>query len=324
VRCNAPMKIMIILVPGFSHLSLGALIEPLHTLGRIEPQLAIEMEIGAIGTDDVVSSAGLAVSCPLSFAECLKSLNGVHRPDALFLCFGLRTPYGAQADIQKLLRTAHRSGVPILGTGCAAWKMADAGLLEEGSGTVHWATLPAFAERHLDIAALDALYVTSDHLTSSPGEAAALDMMIAFVDERFGAELAEQVCSNLMISYPRRSDMTQPRNRNAHLRNAPAKLQQMVTLMGEKLENPIRVTDIAQSVGLSLRQCERLFVAHLGLPPKKYYIMQRLLHGRLLIEQTSMPILEISIASGFSSRRSFTQSYREAFGTPPAHTRRTP
>ena len=111
--------------------------------------------------------------------------------------------------------------------------MADAGILQQGSGTVHWATLPAFAERHRDIAALDALYVTSDHVTSTPGEAAALDMVIAFVADQFGAELAQQVCSNLMISYPRRSDMTQPRNRDAQLRNAPTKLHQMVTLMSE-------------------------------------------------------------------------------------------
>jgi len=318
------MKIMIILVSGFSHLSLGALIEPIHTLNRIAPELEIEFEFGAIGKDEIVSAAGLEVSCPLSFSECLKSLTGVYRPDALFLCFGLRTPYGVQGDIQKLLRTANRSGIPILGTGCAAWKMADAGLLDQGRCTVHWATLPAFAERHLDVAALDALYVVSDHLTSSPGEAAALDMIIAFITNQFGADLAEQVCSNLMISFPRLSDTPQPQKRNSKLRNTPIKLQKMVALMGKNLETPMRVKDIALSVGISVRQSERLFVTHLGMAPKKYYIRQRLQHGRLLIEQTSMSILEISIASGFSNRRSFTLSYREAFGFSPAHTKRTP
>ena len=315
---------MIILVSGFSHLSLGALIEPIHTLNRIAPELEIEFEFGAIGKDEIVSAAGLEVSCPLSFSECLKSLTGVYRPDALFLCFGLRTPYGVQGDIQKLLRTANRSGIPILGTGCAAWKMADAGLLDQGRCTVHWATLPAIAERHLDIAALDALYVVSDHLTSSPGEAAALDMIIAFITNQFGADLAEQVCSNLMISFPRLSDTPQPQKRNSKLRNTPIKLQKMVALMGKNLETPMRVKDIALSVGISVRQSERLFVTHLGMAPKKYYIRQRLQHGRLLIEQTSMSILEISIASGFSNRRSFTLSYREAFGFSPAHTKRTP
>jgi len=44
----------------------------------------------------------------------------------------------------------------------------------------------------------------------------------------------------------------------------------------------------------------------------------------MLIEQSSLSILEISIAAGFSSRRVFTQYYRNEFGFPPAHTRRTP
>jgi transcriptional regulator GlxA family with amidase domain len=318
------MRILIVLVPGFSHLSLGAIVEPLHTLRQIAPDCEIDIDMGAIGGPEVASSAQVTVHCPLSLGDCLQALKTRQRPDALFLCFGLRTPYSSQADIQRLLRSAHRAGVPIFGTGCAAWKMADAGILQQGRGTVHWATLAAFAERHRDIAAVDALFVTSDHVTSSPGEAATLDMVIAFIADRFGARLAQQVCSNLMISFPRHADTAQPRDRAAQLREAPQKLQQMVVVMGENLENPLRVYDIAQAVGLSSRQCERLFAKHLGVSPKKYYIKQRLQHGRMLIEQTSMSILEVSIAVGFSSRRAFTLCYRGEFGFPPAHTRRTP
>ena len=64
----------------------------------------------------------------------------------------------------------------------------------------------------------------------------------------------------------------------------------------------------------------RLEEAHALPTPER----NRLEHGRLLIEQTAMSILEISIASGFSSRRDFTRAYRNAFGFPPAGTRRTP
>jgi len=84
------------------------------------------------------------------------------------------------------------------------------------------------------------------------------------------------------------------------------------------------VRDIAQGAGLSTRQAERLFSQYLSIPPKAYYLKLRLQHGRMLIEQSSLSILEISIAAGFSSRRVFTQYYRNEFGFPPAHTRRTP
>lgn len=211
-----------------------------------------------------------------------------------------------------------------MGTGCAAWKMADAGLLQDGAGTVHWSTLPAFAERHADIAAKDALFVTSEQITSSPGEAAALDMVMAFIEERCGEGVAQDVSQHLMIGHRRPGEAAQPRERAEALRDAPQKLRQMVALMGAHLERPLRVRDVAAQAGLSLRQAERLFQRHLGRTPKGYYLWLRLDHGRMLIEQTSLSILEISLAAGFSSRRVFTQMYREAFGFPPAHTRRTP
>ena len=94
--------------------------------------------------------------------------------------------------------------------------------------------------------------------------------------------------------------------------------------MSKNLENPLTINKISRVVNLSLRQTERLFSKHLRMTPKKYYLKLRLLHGRQLIEQTSMSILEISIASGFSSRRVFSKYYFNEFGFLPSHTRRTP
>ncbi|MGI9394128.1 MAG: hypothetical protein ACR2OY_05735, partial [Boseongicola sp.] len=195
------MRIMIVLVPGFSHLSLGAVLEPFHVLGGLAPQSNVRIELGAIDSAAPVSSAGVAVCCEHTLLDCLKALRSADRPDALILCCGLRTPYKSQADIRKLLRTGHRAGVPILGTGCAAWKMADAGILRSGAGTVHWTTLPAFAERHQGISARDALFVTSNQITSTPGDAAALDMVVAFIRQKFTEDLAQRVCNHLMITY---------------------------------------------------------------------------------------------------------------------------
>jgi len=318
------MRILIVLVPGFSHLSLGAVLEPMHMLGVLAPETDMQIKMGSMSGPVVPSAAGIGVSCDLSLAECLRSLGGSGRPNAIVLCCGLRTPYKSQGDIQKLLRAADRAGVAILGTGCAAWKMADAGILQRGSGTVHWTTLPAFAERHQDIAARDALFVTSGNATSTPGDAAALDMILSYIQGKFGEHLAQQICNHLMISYPRPGDTHQPSDRAKLMRDAPPKLRQIAGLMSEHLENPLLVRDIAVRVGLSVRQTERLFAQHLGQSPKAYYLKLRLHHGRMLIEQTSMSILEVSLASGFSSRRVFTQYYRELFGFSPAHTRRTP
>lgn len=317
-------KVTIVLVPGFSHLSLGAILEPLHTLNDISDDVSITLEVATISDPSVASASGLSVHCPVSLQTCLASVASATRPDALFLCCGLKTPYRSQADMRKLLRACIRSGVRLFGLGCAAWKMADAGILRNRPATVHWKTLAAFAERNRDVDARDALFASDDCVTSSPGEAAALDLAIEFIQTEFSPAHAERVCNHLMVSFPRRGDLQQPRGDAGRLRDVPDKLQRAIAMMADHLEDPISVKSIAQSVGISMRQMERQFSAHLSTPPKKYYMRMRLQHARQLIEQTSMSIIEISLASGFNNRRVLTHYYKLEFGFPPSHTRRTP
>ena len=293
------MRILIVLVPGFSHLSLGAILEPLHRLKAVKPKARLRIEVGSVTERQVPSKIGLDVTCELSFSDSLQALEGPDRAQTLFLFCGLHSPNKSQGNIQKLLRLAHRAGTEILGTGCSTWKMADAGLLQNGAGTVHWTTLPAFAERHHNISARDAFFVTSNHVTSTPGEAATLDMVIAFIQRQVGDELTQQLCAHLMISFPRMGNTDQPREQTGFLRSAPPKLRQVLGLMSNHLENPFLLRDITTRIGLSIRQTERLFAAHLGQSPKAYYRKLRMQHGRLLIEHTSMSILEISFATEF-------------------------
>lgn len=317
-------RVTIVLVPGFSHLSLGAVLEPLHTIGTIICDVDIKIDIATISEPDVSSASGLVVQCPVSLSDCHASLVSTEKPDALFLCCGLKTPYKSQPDLRKLVRACVRSGVPLYGLGCATWKMADAGVLRNGKGTVHWKTLAAFSERNRDIEAHDALFVTSDNITSCAGEAAALDLAVNFLQNEFSPEQAERVCNHLLISYPRRGDTQQPRGDKDRLRDMPETLRKAISLMSENLEDPLTVGSVARSIGMSLRQVERLFARYLSVSPKRYYLQLRLQHARQLIEQTSLSILEVSLASGFVSRRVFTKYYREEFGFPPSHTRRTP
>ena len=49
----------------------------------------------------------------------------------------------------------------------------------------------------------------------------------------------------------------------------------------------------------------------------------RLERARELLRQTNMPILDIAVATGFTSHSYFAQSYRLQFGRPPSEERRT-
>jgi len=317
-------NIKIILVPGFSYLSLGSILEPLHTLNKLYPDLMIKYELVAIDEQLVTSESGVGVYCQNNLQDTLKDIKKKANSSVLFLCCGLKTPFNVQHLLKKILRLCNNQKIPTFGVGAAGWKMADSGILSKGSGTVHWTTLAAFKERNQDILTHDALFVSSKHITSSPGEAAALDMTINFIKEEYSEEHADRVCDHLMITFTRKGDLEQPKSNAQRLRDVPKSLQKVISLMERNLEDPLTLISISKRAGLSLRQIERLFARHFKKSPKKYYIARRLLHARQLIEQTSLPIFEISIISGFASRQIFSKYYKKEFGFTPSETRRAP
>jgi len=317
-------NIKIIIVPGFSYLSLGAILEPLQTLKNLYHELILDIELISITDDIIHSKSGISIKCNKSFQHCLKDLTKNSKTTAVFLCCGLKTPFDMQSSLKKILRLCDLKRIPTFGVGAAGWKMADAGMLSKGTGTVHWTTLAAFKERNQDIDVKDALFITSQRTTSSPGEAATLDMMINFIKTEFSLEYAERVCDHLMITFTRNGDLEQPKSSAQRLRDVPKSLQKVISLMEDNLEDPLTLKRISYQAGLSLRQIERLFSLHLSKSPKKYYLKRRLMHARQLIEQTSLSILEVSIVSGFSSRQIFSKYYKTEFGFTPSETRRSP
>ena len=316
--------IKIVLVPGFSYLSLGAILEPIHTLNKLYPSLEISFELIPISEPKVFSESGISINCHNSLPNALKEIKRKANDSVLFLCCGLRTPFGVQALLKRILRTCNQYKIPTFGVGAAGWKMAGSGILSKGEGTVHWTTLAAFREINRDISGKDALFVSSNHLTSSPGEAAALDMTINFIKNEYSKEHADRVCDHLMVTFTRNGNLEQPKSNAQRLRDVPKSLQKVISLMEEHLENPLTLNSISIIAGLSLRQIERLFARHFKKSPKKYYISRRLLHARQLIEHTSLSIFEVSIVSGFTSRQIFSKYYKQEFDLTPSETRQTP
>ena len=95
------------------------------------------------------------------------------------------------------------------------------------------------------------------------------------------------------------------------------KLVEAVHCMEEHIEDPVGPADLANMVGLSTRQLERLFAKHLGCAPTRFYMNLRLEHARQLLRQTSMLISDVAIASGFVSTSHFAKCYKDFFGRTP-------
>ncbi|MBU6471962.1 MAG: helix-turn-helix domain-containing protein, partial [Alphaproteobacteria bacterium] len=81
---------------------------------------------------------------------------------------------------------------------------------------------------------------------------------------------------------------------------------------------------LATRVGVGSRQLRRLFVEHVGAPPIDVHTTRRLLFAKQLLTETTLPVTEVALASGFGSLRRFNAAFAQANRMPPRELRRQP
>lgn len=79
---------------------------------------------------------------------------------------------------------------------------------------------------------------------------------------------------------------------------------------------------LADSLGVTSRHLRRLFAKHLGASPLAVAHTQRLHFAKRLIDQTTLPMVDIAIASGFGSTRRFNDAFRNTYGRTPRELRK--
>jgi AraC family transcriptional regulator, regulatory protein of adaptative response / DNA-3-methyladenine glycosylase II len=82
------------------------------------------------------------------------------------------------------------------------------------------------------------------------------------------------------------------------------------------------VEKLADRLGVGERQLRRLFLQHLGASPVVVAQTRRVLFAKQLIHDTSMPMTEVALASGFNSLRRFNEVFHDLFHRPPSSLRR--
>jgi AraC family transcriptional regulator of adaptative response / DNA-3-methyladenine glycosylase II len=79
---------------------------------------------------------------------------------------------------------------------------------------------------------------------------------------------------------------------------------------------------LADELGVSSRQLRRITQQHLGASPVELAQTHRLLLAKQLLTETRLPVIDVAMASGFSSVRRFNALVRSAYGMTPLSMRR--
>src|SRR5579872_5981096 len=93
-------------------------------------------------------------------------------------------------------------------------------------------------------------------------------------------------------------------------------------LIGESGLEDGGVEVLAERLGVGSRHLRRLFLQHLGAPPLAVAQTRRLHFAKKLIDETSLPMNQIAMASGFGSVRRFNAGIRGVYHRTPTQIRR--
>ena len=95
------------------------------------------------------------------------------------------------------------------------------------------------------------------------------------------------------------------------------KLKQAIEYIGDRLNEPIKVTDIAKLVDISQYYFCRLFNESTGVSPYQYVIRQRVAKAKDFLRNSKLPLSDIAFECGFSSQSQMTYHFRKCVGVTP-------
>jgi len=221
----------------------------------------------------------------------------------------------------RWLRASARAGVAVGGMSLGAYIVAEAGLLDGRRCALHWENLTAFGERFARVRTTPDIFAIDGARYTCSGGTAALDMMLSIISARDGRALANAVSEQFI--HPRIRDTRDSQRMAVQSRLAVAneRLIAAVDMMESASDDPQPVHAIADAVGLSPRQLERLFVRYLRETPSRHYMKVRLERARAMLLQTTKPVLDVAVASGFTSASHFSRCYRATYGRKPSDER---
>lgn len=188
------------------------------------------------------------------------------------------------------------------------WVLAQAGLLNGHRATTHWEELDTFAKAFPATEVQNVRFARSGTMNTAAGAGPALDLMLDLISETHGAALSAKVRAAFI--QPRTLPGTTPQRADHG-----AIIARATALMEAHLENPLSIAEIARQLGLSMRALQHRFQDRLGTTPQAYALALRLDEAQRQVIQTTAPLGDIALATGFSSQASFARAYRARFGT---------
>ena len=312
-----PKRFVFLLLDKFTMLSFACAIEPLRLANYCSGRNLYTWKLAGEGGKEVSCSNGATFKLDMGLEE-------IDRDDILMVCGGVEVQRSTTKPVVSWLRRESRRGIAIAGMCTGAYALAKAGLLDGKKATIHWENQDGFLEEFEQVKLTKSVFVMDGNRMSTAGGTSSIDLILKIIAADQGEDLANNVADLLIYSSIRTDQDTQRLSIPTRIGVRHPKLSQVIQMMEGNIEDPLSPADLADEVGMSTRQLERLFRRYLNRSPKRYYMELRLQKARNLLMQTDMSVINVALACGFASPSHFSKCYRSHYNTTPYRERGTP
>lgn len=298
------------LLPEFTHIAFSCALEPLRIANLVSGKTLYRWSL--------ISEDGQTATCSNGSVTLTDGgMDAGRKTDRLFVISGLNAQAHTTPKVLNWLRRERAQGTPLGAICSGAYVLAKAGFLDGVETAVHWAWHDLFTEEFPEVRLVRNVFVARGKIITASGGTAAADLMLHLIAKAHGQDLATEVADQMVYNAVREGTAGQRVSiqsrhgmRNEHLKRA-------IAIMDGSLETPVSPSLIAEDLGISTRQLERLFGRYLNSTPKHYFMEMRLNKAQNLLVQTEQSVTEIAMACGFQSTSHFSKVFRSHFGRSP-------
>lgn len=222
------------------------------------------------------------------------------------------------AHVRRLAKQSRR--VASVCTGATI--LAAAGLLDGRRATTHWNYARELAERYPRVN-VDArpVFIRDGSIATAGGVTSALDLILAFIAEDHGAELARWVAMGMVTYLQRPGNQAQMSMFVAAPHSTDLSVRKVMGFVSKHLAGDLGTVRLAAQAGISERHLTRLFLEHIGMPPARFVRQARAEAAASLLASSDQPLSAIARKCGFSSAEAMRQTFVAQFGLPPSRYR---
>ncbi|MBI9093174.1 MAG: helix-turn-helix domain-containing protein [Desulfobacterium sp.] len=223
---------------------------------------------------------------------------------------------------------SHKKGAQIAAMCTGTFFLAETGLLNHKTATIHWGVVNEFRQRYPEVNLIPERLITDEvDLYCCGASNACFDLSLYLIEKMAGREVALQTAKVFLCDMDRshQSEWAVFRFQKSHKDDLVLNAQELMEASYNSLDT---IEELARRIGMGKRTLERRFKAATGETPLKYLHRLRVEAAKRMMETENLTFDQITYRVGYEStsyfRRIFTQichispkTYRHKWGPSP-------